>query len=98
VTRKIRTEVQLASGRWIMLEAEVFVTCRDRDGCDTTYEIEWMGEAGRDDALGWDALAPASATKLDRECQELADEVAPLAAQEHLEGLADFYHDRMKEE
>lgn len=78
------------------LDAEIFVSCRDEDGCDATYDFEWLacGEA----PVEMTSLSPRDQVDLDRRAQDIADQAAPTAYREYLLGAADAAYDRMKDD
>lgn len=82
-----------------VLEAELYIECRDRDGCDATYEVEGglLSIQGTDVVLNEADLSPEDQVYLDRLAQDCADENACEAAQDWAERAADAAYDRWKD-
>ncbi len=78
------------------LEVEIQIECRDRDGVDATFDIIGMADSSNHEVMVGDLPEPEQ-TKLERECDDWAQELACEAAQDYLEGEADALYDRMKE-
>lgn len=79
------------------LEVDVSIQCRDKDGCDATYDIEWIALKGSDECLELEALSPDDQLFIDRRAQELADEHACEAYQHYIEGASDRAYDEWKD-
>ena len=80
-----------------LLEVELYIECRDSDGADSTYTIESIEHLDTGNLIELEALDKRDREKLERACQDMADEYAMDAAQEHREGMADWAYDRMKD-
>ena len=82
-----------------LFDVELGIECRDRDGCDFTWDIEWFalrGEPTEVDAAA--RLSPKDWKRLQYECEAYASDNACMAAQEYAEGQADYLYDRMRDE
>lgn len=78
-----------------ILTVDVFVECRDRDGADATYDIEWIGFG--DTEVAFESLSDADKVRLNRDAERCADDAACDAAQEWAEGAADRAYDEWKD-
>ena len=79
------------------LEVELYIECRDSDGADSTYTIESIEHLDTGNLIELEALDKRDRDKLERACQDMADEYAMDAVREHREGMADWAYDRMKD-
>lgn len=93
MTRTMRFETE--DGR--MLEAELFVTCQDRDGADVTWDIEWLAWQGTDETVALRTLSAKDQARFEREAQSEADYAAPDAYVDWLSTAADNDYDRMRD-
>lgn len=78
------------------IHVQIYIQCHDQDGCDATYDIEWVGDH-RDDEVKLNTLSPRDQTDIDRHAQDLADENGPDAWHDWMLGQADALHDQMKD-
>lgn len=82
----------------VVLDIDVHIECRDRDGADFSYDIEWIGKPNTNFEVKFDTLSDSDKLRLNKDAEEIAADNACYAAQEYAEGAADAYHDRMKDE
>lgn len=84
-------------GKQTPLKVSIVVECRDQDGCDATYDIEYIENMDTQAEVLADQLLLSEQRRLDRECQDYANELAPDAAREYIIGQADALYDAWKD-
>lgn len=80
-----------------MLEIYVVIECRNPDGTDPTWCIEFIENTDTNAEVHFEKLPHAEQAAIGLECAALARENAIEAAYEYQEGLSDWLHDTSKE-
>lgn len=69
MTKKFTHETE--DGR--TLNVQIVLDCRDFDGADATYDIEWIGDT-QDNEVKLESLSPVDQTHIEQHAQDITDE------------------------
>ncbi len=82
-----------APGACARLEVDISISCRDRDGADSMYAVEYILNLGTKQEVAFESLPSAEQARIEAIAEKYADDYACEAAQEYAEGQADWLHD-----
>lgn len=80
-----------------LFEIECQITCTDRDGADAEFTIESIQDCETKKFIELQDFSAEEQAKIERSCQQTADDCACDAYQSYAEGMADRAYDDWKD-